>query len=334
MENGIWRIRLLGVAGIAACLSLGGISWGCDDSSEAPGERQKSPREEPEDESGEASSSDESAPGPDATSKSEGTQSNELGEGTETQRNKLAKAKTYFMNDQLEEAEPLFEEVVDGGPMSGPRVSAYIALGQIYLQTDRPKQAVDMLESMPPPGENVVEARLVVARAHAQQENTEEAIREFEHVTELQPNYVFAYPVLGSLYARTGRDKKAAETYLKYENRLETMATVLESPDEHGVADRLNILDFLSGVNDERAAEAVRQALADPDPRVRARAAKMTGTMRIVAATQRLEELAASDSVRRVRQRAEASLEKLDDVESPPDRRSGFPESARPDSGN
>jgi len=66
-----------------------------------------------------------------------------------------------------EEAERHFEKVVSGGPMSGPRVSASIALAQFYSRTDRAGGAVEVLESMPESGERVVEARSLDARARA-----------------------------------------------------------------------------------------------------------------------------------------------------------------------
>lgn len=340
MKIGIWRIRILGAVLLAGFVAVGFAAAGCDEKSgseesdETPAEESEAEEEStPPDEVSNSASENagkESAP---ELESGEGKSPDELGEGTERQRELLSEAKSHFMEDDLEAAEPLFEKVVESDEMSGPRVSAYIALGQIYLKTDRSDRAVELLESMPPPGEKVVEARLVVARALARKGDEEGAIEEYERITDLQPNYVFVYPVLGSLYVRTGEEKKAAETYLTYENRLETMARALEAPEETGVADRLNLLDFLSAVNDERAVEAVREALDDPDPRVRARAAEVAGTMKIVSAEDRLRERSEEDPSEGVRDAARSALEKLEGLDGAPSRESGFPESARPESG-
>lgn len=241
----------------------------------------------------------------------EGKTPGELPDGTDRQRRLLAEAKSAFLKNDLEEAEPLFEKVVEKGPMSGARASAYIALGQIYVQTDRADRAIELLESVPEPGPKVVELRLVSARAYKKAGRIEEAIGEYESVVELQPNYIFVYPTLGGLYAEQGEEKKAAEIYLDYENRLESMARAVENPEDSTPVDRVNALDFFSAIDDERAEEAVENALEDPVPDVRAKAAQTAAAMRIGSAKSKLEEMVEADESEGVRTAASAALETL-----------------------
>lgn len=241
----------------------------------------------------------------------EGKTPGELPNGTDRQRRRLTEAKSAFLKNDLEGAEPLFEEVIEKGPMSGARASAYIALGQIYVQTDRADRAIELLESVPEPGSKVVELRLVLARAYKKAGRIEEAIDEYESVVELQPNYIFVYPTLGGLYAEEGEEKKAAEIYLDYENRLESMARAVENPEDSTPVDRVNALDFFSAVDDERAEEAVENALEDPVADVRAKAAQTAAAMRVESAKSKLEEMVEGDESEGVRTAASAALETL-----------------------
>lgn len=234
-----------------------------------------------------------------------------LAAGTSKQKKLLAKAKTKFLTDDLTAAEPLFEEVIETGGMTGTKASAYIALGQVYIDTGKPREAVELLESMPEAGEEIVEAKLILARAYAAQEKFDEAIEVYRNVIDLQPHYIFAYTAMGALYNERGKKKKAAQMYLKYENKLAEMAAALEHPDKSTAVNRLNILDIFSVVNDQRAEEAVEAALEDPEAQIRAKAAATAGQLGVESATTRLEYLSKKDESERVRQAAGVALKKV-----------------------
>ncbi len=244
----------------------------------------------------------------------------DLPPGTEEQKKLLAKAKTSFLKDDFEAAEPIFEKVTETGPLTGTQASAYIALGQIYVEQGEPAKAIDLLELVPEGGKEVVELRLVLARAYADAEQFREAVDEYEALLELQPNYLFAYPPLGSIYVKRGEKKEAAKLYRRYENRLHEMSTAVEHPDQSKAVERLNILDIFASSNDERVVKAVTAALEDPKLRVRAKAAKTAAAIKAVGAQSKLEEMAKGDDSEYVRKQAKRAAAKLAEVERPPDR--------------
>ncbi len=298
------------VVGVGACEKNGG------ETREAGGsvEREASAP------SGSDTGASESGSAGDVGGRAQGSGEPDLAEATDEQKKLLAKAKASFLKDDFGAAEPIFEEVTETGPPSGTQMSAYIALGQIYLERGEPREAIDLLELAPEAGDEVVEMRLVLARAYADDEEFAEAIDEYEKLLELQPNYLFVYPPLGSIYVRQGQKKKAAKLYHRYENRLETMATTLEQSDDSKAIERLNVLDIFASSNDARVVQAIEAALDDPKPRVRAKAAKTAGAVKAVTAQSKLEEMAEGDSNEYVRRQAERAAAQLEKVEAPPER--------------
>jgi len=239
--------------------------------------------------------------------------------GTEEQKKLLSKAKKTFLTDDFQAAEPTFRQVLETGPMTGTKMSAYIALAQIHIESGDSGEAIRLLERIPEPGKQVVEVRLMLARAYASREELAEAVDEYRKVLELQPNYLFAYPPLGALYTEMGEDKKAAELYLQYENKLTDLTRALESPDETTAVKRINILDVFASSSDQRVVDAVITALSDPESRVRAKAANTVAELKAITAKPMLEEMAEGDD-EYVRKAAASALQRLEDVEKPPER--------------
>lgn len=261
-------------------------------------------------------------PGGSPKSAGSGKSPAELKPGTAKQRRLLKKAKKAFLTDDLQKAEPRFKKVIETGPMTGTKASAYIALAQIYIQSGKSGAAVDLLQTIPDPGDEIVEVRLILARAFAAQDERREAVDEYREVLDLQPNYVFVYPSLGALYTEMGDKKKAAELYLKYENKIVSMARALEHPDKSKPINRVNILDIFSAVTDERAVAAVDTALDDPNARVRAKAAATAATMKSVSSRPKLKRLASDDPNKYVRLAAKQAVDRLKNVTPPSDRSS------------
>jgi tetratricopeptide (TPR) repeat protein len=235
----------------------------------------------------------------------------DLSSGTNKQRQILAKAKRAFMNGSMSDAEPHFETLVDTGPFSGPKASAFIALSQIYINSGRPEQAIELLKRVPATGEEVVEVHLVRARAFGQAGNKKEAIEEYEHLIEMQPNYLFVYSSLGALYEQAGRQEKSKQLYKTYEKRLKSMFDTVTKPEQSKAIARMNTLDILALVDDKRAREAARKGLQDPEPKVRAKAAQTLYQMKATSARSDLEKVAEHDSNKRVREAARTALQRL-----------------------
>ncbi|MFB6352212.1 MAG: HEAT repeat domain-containing protein [Bradymonadaceae bacterium] len=240
--------------------------------------------------------------------------------GTKKQKKLLSKAKKAFLSDDFRAAEPIFKKVLDQGPMTGTKMSAYIALAEIYLELGEAGKAIELLERIPEPGKQVVEVRLMLARAYASRDELREAVDEYAKVLELQPNYLFAYPPLGALYAEMGEKKKAAELYLQYENRLTELTRTLEKPDQSKAVNRINILDILASSSDQRVVDAVLTALSDPKPRVRAKAAHTAAELKAITAKSTLKKMVDNDEDKYVRKAAASALQRLKKVKTPPER--------------
>ena len=313
------------IAAIVIFLAALSVPVGCEKSdSQETQPREKTEGSEPDEESDDSASHGNAESGETTPKKSAGGRAKPvLKPGTPRQKKLLSKAKKSFLVDDLEKAEPRFEKVIDTGPMTGTKASAYVALAQIYIQSNRPQEAIDLLNTMPEPGDEVVEARMVLARAYASADENKEAIDEYEAVIELQPNYIFVYPTLGGLYNEVGEKKKAAKLFLRYENKLESLSSALENPDSATLTNRINILDIFSAVRDERAVDAVEASLEDPSARVRSKAAKTAADIEAVSLKSTLKKMAKEDSNEHVRRAVKAALQRLETVEMPPDRPDG-----------
>ena len=258
--------------------------------------------------------------GPGSETAAVGGAKSKLKPGTEKQKKLLAEAKKSFLTDDFRAAEPIFKELIETGPMTGTKMSAYIALAQIYIESGQAEEAIQLLELIPEPGNEVVEIRLMLARAYASRDELNEAVDEYAKVLELQPNYLFAYPPLGALYTEMGEKKKAAKLYLEYENRLETLKRMLQNTENSKAVRRINVLDIFASSSDERVVGAVVDALDDPHPRVRAKAANAAAELRAVAAKPKLKKMMEEDNDKYVRQAARSAYGRLKSVEAPPER--------------
>ena len=307
----------------AACDQKGSDDRGAEESTESePPDEKKADKE-----AGPTSSDDEKA---EAESPKEGSGSKaaaavggskpKLKPGTKKQKKLLAEAKKSFLTDDFRAAEPIFKELIETGPMTGTKMSAYIALAQIYIESGQAGEAIQLLELIPEPGKQVVEIRLMLARAYASRDELREAVDEYAKVLELQPNYLFAYPPLGALYTEMGEKKKAAKLYLKYENRLETLKRMLQNTEDSQAVNRINVLDIFGSSSDERVVSAVVDALDDPHPRVRAKAANTAAELQAIAAKPKLKEMMENDKDKYARQAARSAYSRLKNVKAPPER--------------
>lgn len=230
--------------------------------------------------------------------------------GTEEQQELLARAKVAFLSDAFPLAERLFNELLQTEPMSAPKITAMLALGQVYLETDRENEALALYDSHVDTVLKIPEALVGLGRTYEQMSQTQRAMSVYKKALEAQPNYVFLWSSLGILATRIGESEKAGEYFLKYEQQLTLMAARVES-DEAPAEEKIQILDVFSLVEDERALAATLHALGEDHAGVRAHAVRVLGEIQAQEAREKLEELAVEDPDHVVREMAKLALQAL-----------------------
>ena len=233
-----------------------------------------------------------------------------LGPGTDEQQQLLIRAKSAFLNEQWDEAEARFKELTQTQPVSGPVVTAYIALGQIYNDSDRAQSAQELYEELLKKAPKVPEVHFVMARTLAEQGDTTKAMREYEMTVKLQPDYLQAIVELAGLYAKSGRKEEAEKLFFSYEKKVYDLAGTLEKKDTPP-EEKLRILEIFSFVDDDRANQAIAKTVLDPDPTVRERAIWLAVDLDIASIRPQLEVLGTADPDRRVRLAAKEAMRQL-----------------------
>lgn len=242
---------------------------------------------------------------------------NALGPGTEAQQQLLVRAKSAFLNEQWDTAETHFKELVQTGEVSGPQVTAYIALGALYRDTDRVDEAHKLYEELLAKAPEVPEVHFVMARTLADQGETTRAIHAYERTLELQPEYLQAMVEVGGLYAKSGRAEESQVMLHGYERKIYALAKELESK-ETPPERKLAILEVLSFIDDDRANEAIAKNVLDPNPEVRERAIWLAVDLELGGIKPNLRVLAERDPSRRVQLAAREALRSLADVPEDP----------------
>lgn len=243
-----------------------------------------------------------------------------LDAGSAQQQELLAKAKSLYLSNRVEAAKPLFEELVKSEPVSGPVVSATIALGDIYAKEGRDQEAVVLYQSLLKREVKVAEVYLVVARAYQRLNRTEDAIVSYENALKLQPYYIFIYADLGALYASLGKNEESAKAYLSYESKIYDYAKLLEDPSATTVDQRLDIADTFSYLGDDRVVQALLNAAKkDPLVPVRVRAIKALEESQAVAALPELVALQGAERDPEVSKALNSAVGALNTLKPTPD---------------
>lgn len=233
--------------------------------------------------------------------------------GTPEQQDLLAVAKGHFMANELEAARTAFEALVKTGPLSAPKITGYIALGQIYKELGEGAKARVLYAELVRIAPEVPEAHFMHGRALAEARETTAAIRAYEATIRLQPDYLQAYVELGALYVHAGRDEEAQKVFLMYEQRVYGLAKKLEDT-KSPVEDRLAVLEVFSFIQDDRASQAIMIALKDPAPEVREQAVVLAEEFGIGEALKHISLMSLGDSDLRVRMAARGALERMEDA--------------------
>lgn len=234
-----------------------------------------------------------------------------LHDATDEQVARLDAAKKLFFAGDLAGAERGFDSVIAVGPLSPEKVSAYVALGQIYRETDRQEEAVTLLEKLTSMAPAIPEGHYMLGRAYADQGESTRAIKAYERTLQMQPDYLQAYVELGGIYNVAGRSEDAQNILFKYEKKVYELAGKLEST-ETAPEEKLQILDVFGFVDDDRASAAIIKSIIDPDPRVREAAIYLAQDYRLGDARPALKVLAENDPSKRVRFAAEEAYKALE----------------------
>ncbi|TXC74760.1 tetratricopeptide repeat protein [Bradymonadales bacterium TMQ1] len=234
----------------------------------------------------------------------------ELPPGTPEQQEALMQAKMAFLQNRLVEAEERFKDIATSEPLTSDTVSAAIALGQIYSETDRRQRALELYNDLRKRVSDLPEVLLVLARTMAELDRPEEAIATYEEALKAQPDYIFLLTELAELHIKQGDQEKAGKLLYTYEQRVHTLANRLE---DHTTApeDRLYLVDVFSFVDDERGYRALIEALNDPHPQVRRAAAISVGELQLDEARNILQRVAIEDEATEVRLAARTALQMM-----------------------
>lgn len=274
-------------------------------SSSAEEEQESEQEQEPEPEQEAAESPEEIEP-----------QDAELPEGTEEQQALLNEGRKAFLSDQYEEATEIFEELAFDEPVTSDTVSAAVALGQIYLETDRSDEALEMYDNLFEHVSHIPEVIFVIARVFDDLDEPMRALRAYDRAYELNNDYIFILPKMAEILLQDGDEERSGQLLYRYEQRVHQFSNLLESPDEVSEEHRIYVLDILAMLHDERSHRALTNALADPAPQIRADAATALGELAVSEAEDDLRTLATDDDSEAVRVAARHSLETLRNYQS------------------
>lgn len=301
------------------------LSAACDDDGESPpltfsgGDPSAATADDDQaDESGESGESDES--GESADSDSRGAAPAEapaidLPHGSDEQQNQLVQGRTAFLQGDLDTAAERFEALARERPLTRESVSAAVALAQIYAETDRGDEALELFAELEEDVAHIPEVLFTLAGIYGDMGDARRALHAYDRAYALNQDYIFILPQMAEILLAEGKEDEAGQLLAKYEERIAQMANLLESPDDADDADRLYLVDILGMLHDERAHEALENALADPNAEVRGAAAIALGELRITTARQAIEDLAVDDEDPAVRDAAKLALAELDRVQ-------------------
>jgi len=214
-----------------------------------------------------ASSASTVAPPPPASGAPTLVTAETLGPGTPAQEQALNVAKAYVAEGRVREAETWFAKAAEG-PLTGTAVSALLASADLLATRGDTAGAERLYQRLTEEARLIPEVQLVAGRFYWGQGKDATAVHALEAAVALQPDLLPAWSLLGIVQARAGRGVEAARTLTEYEKRLNKFVRrandLTQTP-----GDRIEALELLSTVVDERCVDAMVKALRDPVPAVR-----------------------------------------------------------------
>ncbi|GEM_PF-5868704 len=208
------------------------------------------------------------------------TDPNALKRGSDEQIQLLVQAKSALFNDDWDKADAIFEKIVKTEPLSGEKITAYIALANSYRDSKKPKKAVALLKELSLLGEKIAEVQFVLARSYAELGESTASIKAYEYTIKIQPDYLQAIVELAGAYLKAGRKEESEKMFYEYEKKIHNYSKVLES-DVATKEEQLQVIDVFNFLDDERANKAIVHALGSRYPDVRESAISLVRDFRL-----------------------------------------------------
>jgi tetratricopeptide (TPR) repeat protein len=212
-----------------------------------------------------------------------------LQEPTEEQRKLLGLGKLALDQGNTSQAVAIFEQLQDTGPMSGLKLSAAIALADLYSQRGEHKRAIELLERVHRRAPPTPELVFVLARCYKADGQLPQAIEVYREALRLQPLFLRAHVEIGGMLHELGKQEESGQAFLDYERAIYQYSALMEAADTHP-SDKIKIAEAFSLLPDDRAAQALVGALDDPDLEVRVAVAQALGEIGSHGALEPLEE--------------------------------------------
>ena len=291
------------------CLMIALLILGCDRADDSPSVTVSgAPAEPGPAPTDEAADEPEQAPDTQDMAQDHGA---DLPEGTSEQNSQFLEARTAFLTDDYERAEALFEELAFDEPVTGETVSAAIALGQIYVESDRQQEAIDLFTKLQDHVGDLPEVLLILARTYYELGQPDLALDAYDRAFERQGDYIFILPEMAKILLEQDQEDRATELLLYYEKRLELFVEKLEDPEQTSEEKRIYLVDIVGLLHDERAHEALEKALEDPSEQIRVEAATALGELAAFEAESALRRTATDDESEAVRLAARQAIQSL-----------------------
>ncbi len=191
-----------------------------------------------------------------------------LKRGSDEQIQLLVQAKSAMLNEKWDAADALFEKIIKTEPLSGEKVTAYIALANSYRDANEPKKAIELLKQLDELGTKLAEVQFVLARAYGDMGESTASIKAYEYTVKIQPEYLQAIMELAGSYLKAGRKEESERMYYEYEKKVHNYAKILES-DAATEPEQMQVLDVFNMLDDDRVNTAIIGGLKSKFPAVR-----------------------------------------------------------------
>jgi HEAT repeat protein len=235
--------------------------------------------------------------------------------GTTDQIAMLTRAKRYVLEQDLDSAEPLFEELVKEERFSAVVLTAVMALAELRIEQKHPEQALALYQAMleREDARGYGESWLMVGRMYGALGETARGIEALKEAVRLEPGWFFVLAEL-ALQCEVLGDKQGVEEYWARYETEQARAVGRLSKKIAGPSERVKIVDAMALVDDERLVAPLIEALKDEEPLVRERAALALGELGETSGAAGREALKAAlvhDTQEPVREAARAALKKI-----------------------
>lgn len=154
------------------------------------------------------------------------------------------------------------------GPPSGIAISARLAAADLLDADGKKDQALALHEGLLQDAGKLPEVQFSAARFFAVQGDVPRAIEGFKAAIQAQPDLLPAYPLLAALLNQEKRTDEVTSLMARYEVRLGKL--LLRVKDVAQARDtRLDVIELLGVLDDDRASDTLRLLLKDGDPAIR-----------------------------------------------------------------